>query len=139
MNIVLKSKGFLDNALTIGVLLAAISVPLISIFILFNVLLAVLTASGVTSEEAHELELAAAEYHTATVESIDVVNGVVTLSDGAEIDTVDRTPLIETKMPDVGDTIEYSTTQKHKDRLFRDIEVTDDIIYKTFKIKNTKD
>lgn len=134
----MKFKGFLDNALTIGVFVSVISVPLISIFILFNVLLAVLTSSGVTSEETNTLELAAAEYHTATVESIDVVNGVMTLSDGAVIDTVDRTPLIKTNLPNVGDTIEYSTTQKHKDRLFRDIEVTDDTIYKTFEIKNTK-
>ena len=134
----MKFKNFLDNALSIGVFVSVLSVPMISIFILFNVLLAVLTASGVTSEEADTLELAAAEYHTATVESIDVVNGVVTLSDGVEIDTVDRTPLVKTELPNVGDTIEYSTTKKHKDRLFRDIVVTDDTIYKTFKIKNTK-
>lgn len=134
----MKFKDFLDNALTIGVFVSVISVPLISIFILFNAALAIVTSSGVTSEETHALELAAAEYHTATVESIDVVNGVVTLSDGAVIDTVDRTTLIKKSLPNVGDTIEYSTTQKHKDRLFRDIEVTDDTIYKTFKIKNTK-
>lgn len=134
----MKFKSFLDNALTISAFVSVLSVPMISIFILFNVLLAVLTASGVTSEETNALELAAAEYHTATVESIDVVNGVVTLSDGAVIDTVDRTPLVKTELPNVGDTIEYSTTQKHKDRLFRDIEVTDNTIYKTFKIKNMK-